>query len=216
MKQIFCLLLTVLVLFTVVPAAFAYDGNRDCSIEVVVKYNGTAIDGGKLKAVRVGYVDDTNWVFRKVTDHKEIAGIGTHGAVNTMVTYFNAHKDVLKPVTVEITDGVALFEDLAVGLYLIFQEDAASGYNNLAPFLVTLPYTTEDGTYVYDVTVHSKTELCRHQPKKPTTTTTTTGTKLPQTGQLTWPIPWLASSGMVLFILGWWLCFGRRNDMYEN
>jgi len=34
--------------------------------------------------------------------------------------------------------------------------------------------------------------------------------KLPQTGQLTWPIPVLTVAGMVLFALGWWLCFDNR------
>lgn len=42
------------------------------------------------------------------------------------------------------------------------------------------------------------------------------GNKLPQTGQLTWPIPWLASSGMVLFAFGWWLFFGHRKDSHEK
>ena len=42
------------------------------------------------------------------------------------------------------------------------------------------------------------------------------GNKLPQTGQLTWPIPWMAASGMLLFALGWWLCFGQRKDSYED
>lgn len=40
--------------------------------------------------------------------------------------------------------------------------------------------------------------------------------KLPQTGQLTWPIPVLTVSGMVLFSLGWWLCFGSRKEPHEK
>lgn len=36
--------------------------------------------------------------------------------------------------------------------------------------------------------------------------------KLPQTGQLTWPIPVMVVAGLTLFALGWWLCFGNRKD----
>lgn len=38
---------------------------------------------------------------------------------------------------------------------------------------------------------------------KPQETTKPTGPKLPQTGQLWWPVPFLALSGMVLFLMGW-------------
>lgn len=38
--------------------------------------------------------------------------------------------------------------------------------------------------------------------------------KLPQTGQLNWPVPILLSCGGLLFILGCVLCFGRRKDDY--
>lgn len=43
------------------------------------------------------------------------------------------------------------------------------------------------------------------------TGSSSSGNKLPQTGQLDWPIPWMAVSGMVLFTFGWWLCFGRKD-----
>jgi LPXTG-motif cell wall-anchored protein len=41
------------------------------------------------------------------------------------------------------------------------------------------------------------------QPTTLSTTSKNTDTKLPQTGQLTWPIPILAIAGMVLVIAGW-------------
>lgn len=36
--------------------------------------------------------------------------------------------------------------------------------------------------------------------------------RLPQTGQLIWPIPVMVVAGLTLFALGWWLCFGNRKD----
>jgi LPXTG-motif cell wall-anchored protein len=42
-------------------------------------------------------------------------------------------------------------------------------------------------------------------PQSPSTPSTTTTTKLPQTGQLNWPVPLMAMSGLLLFAFGWWL-----------
>lgn len=39
--------------------------------------------------------------------------------------------------------------------------------------------------------------------------------KLPQTGQLTWPIAWMAVAGMTLLIFGWQLCKSSRKDSDE-
>ncbi|MCD8077149.1 MAG: hypothetical protein LUE63_01990 [Lachnospiraceae bacterium] len=44
-----------------------------------------------------------------------------------------------------------------------------------------------------------------------------TTSALPQTGQLNWPIPVLALSGLLLFMLGWYLNrTGRKRDEYED
>lgn len=40
--------------------------------------------------------------------------------------------------------------------------------------------------------------------------------KLPQTGQLNWPIPLLAALGLLLFAFGWFLSFGRKSDTDEE
>lgn len=40
--------------------------------------------------------------------------------------------------------------------------------------------------------------------------------KLPQTGQLNWPIPLLAALGLMLFAFGWFLSFGRKGDSDEE
>lgn len=37
-----------------------------------------------------------------------------------------------------------------------------------------------------------------------------TATKLPQTGQLWWPVPVMTACGILCFSFGWWNCYGRR------
>ena len=216
MKRILYFLLIAALLCSLSMQTFAAT-NGECSVEVIVEYQGTKITGGELIAIRVGYPDFETGSFRQMTDSAEIKDIGKPEAVTQMLKYHSDTKNsyTFDVYTAEVKNGKAIFDKIPMGLYLIYQQKPASGYNNLSPFLVTVPY---DGKQ--DVTSISKPEL-KKEPKNPTETTTpgkggSTGNKLPQTGQLTWPIPWLASSGMLLFALGWWLCFSRRKDSYEN
>ena len=115
--------------------------------------------------------------------------------------------------------GYVEFEDLPVGLYVIFQEKAAKGYKAIRPFLVSIPYKDKDGKLTYRVNAIPKPEVATKEPT-PTPTPTTTpstkptptppgttppsgGGKLPQTGQLWWPVPVLVMLGLIFFALGW-------------
>ena len=120
------------------------------------------------------------------------------------------------PVTVD-KDGNATFSDLTFGLYLVVQKTAASGYGKTAPFLVSVPYLYAD-EYQYDVTSQPKTDLKREVPTKPTSPTTkpTTssggGKKLPQTGQLWWPVPVLACAGLGCIAVGLFRRWEARDE----
>ena len=163
-------------------------------------------------------------------------------------------------------DGNVTFEDLELGLYLIVQTKASSGYEPINAFLVSLPMA-EDGKWNYEVDATPK--VGGYTPAKPETPDTPTPppntpdkptepetpdvpenpdnpdnpvspgnpdspvapghpdnpaapgspdnpvmpgrpgnpvmSGLPQTGQLNWPVPVLAISGVLLFALGWML-----------
>ena len=95
-------------------------------------------------------------------------------------------------------DWTYTWKNLEPGQYTV-KEKAVSGYS--------ADYSEPtDVDYVRKITI-TNTYI--------TSSSGSTGNKLPQTGQLTWPIPWLAASGMLLFALGWWLCFGSRKDSDE-
>lgn len=211
MKRFVCMALALfLICSLLVPAKAAV--NDKGSIEVKVKYEATNVTGGDLIAVRVGYVDSDKNIFRKVTTHAEITGIGESSTVTQMQNFYTAYKssynfDVYKA---EVKNGTAKFTDIPLGLYLVYQETAASGFGKLAAFLVTVPYEGK-----LDVSIASKTELKREAQPTPGGsggTGSSGGQRLPQTGQLIWPIPCMAVAGTLLFALGWWMCFGRKED----
>lgn len=257
MRRILTFLLTITLLFCLVPTVSAHDVpelDRLGSIELIVSYDGKPVSGGTLTAIRVGDVgeDDGNYFFRSLMD----GTILLPSEVQTSATAFEmadrVDNYVLETWEEEIpASGIVKFEKMKTGLYLILQNEPSPGYYALAPFLVSLPYM-ENGEYRYDVTAKIKSELdkepepttqppptCPDDPTCPTTKPTTpkptsptpttkppgptnptkpsTPGKLPQTGQLTWPIPVMTSAGLALFIFGWILCFcSRRKERYEE
>ena len=207
-NKIFSLLTVLLV---VVNLTLSVGAAGSGSIKVNVQYNDKLINDGKLNAVLVGYADQTNQ-YKTVFTQESVNNIDSWSTVNKMSAFYTDNKskyDFFKK-TADIKDGKAIFSDLETGLYLIFQDTASTGYYPLSTFLVSVPYW--DGTkYQYDVDATVKTALGEMEPT-PTETTGSDSTpdKLPQTGQLTWPIPVMAAAGMALFAFGWWLCFGSR------
>lgn len=108
--------------------------------------------------------------------------------------------------------GTLVYNDLPAGLYLIVQTKAASGYYPIKPFVVSVPFQEDSGQWVYQVNALPKMELCPTTAKPTPTPKPSNPPKLPQTGQLNWPIPILAGAGILLFLVGWDLVFLRRKD----
>lgn len=221
MKRLFSLLLAILVLFCQPLAVFAHDyvqlDKTDCSIEMLVRYEGEDITGGTLTAIKVGYVaeDDGNYYFRQEITNELLEDISSSSLPKKMAKFYNDNKKshVFYTQTLSVTNGKATFSGLGVGLYLIVQNQAAKGYSKLSPFLVSVPYM-EDGQYRYHVTAAVKSELER-EPE--TTPPTKPPPNLPQTGQLNWPVPVLAAAGMAMLLLGAWLRSGRKKESeYEE
>ena len=106
-----------------------------------------------------------------------------------------------KPVTID-KKGTATFSDLKFGLYLVVQKTAASGYGKASPFLVSVPYLYKD-EYKDNVTSQPKTDLEREvKPTTPSSSGGGGGGKLPQTGQLWWPVPVLVCAGLGCIAVG--------------
>ncbi len=137
----------------------------------------------------------------------------------------------------ENQDGKAVFTDVDLGLYLVVQTKASDGYEPLMPFLVSIPMDY-NGNYKFEVTAEGKTQNKQDSlptsptdPNNPSNSNTpgntsgnttdnthgntngnTAGEKLPQTGQLNWPVPMLTALGLLLFTLGWLLTFNGKRE----
>ena len=171
--------------------------NGHCSITVSMTYKGKAVRGGTLALYKVGDVaeDDGNYSFVPVEEIQ--ADIPEFGDIESpdLAGRLAALEEKLTPVT---SDPVV-------------QKTAAPGYGKTAPFLVSVPYLYAD-EYQYDVTSQPKTDLEREV--KPTAPPSSGGgKKLPQTGQLWWPVPVLACAGLGCIAVG---LFRRREARDEG
>ena len=220
-NRIATLLLVVLMLYMFPVTAYAHevpDRNQKGAITVEMKYDGETVTGGTLTAYRVGQVQEDNgdYSFVKTSDMDAFYGdyddISTVKLAEDVAAFVKAHS-IRTYATVENIEGKAAFTDLELGLYLIVQTKESEGYEAIKPFLVSVPMN-EDGHYVYQVNAKGKFQL--QQEPKPATPPTSFDPKLPQTGQLNWPIPVLVMLGLGLLSIGWILRFGKKKDGYEN
>lgn len=232
-KRLPALFLAVLLLCAVSTTAFAQnvpDLSQKGSITVTMRQGKTAVPGGSLTLYRVGEVreEDGNYSYALTGDFtgcgQSLTNIQSAQLAKKLAQYVADH--TLIGTTGEIDNsGTVTFPRLIPGLYLLVQNKAASGYNKAEPFLVSVPMQ-ENGAYVYDVNASPKVEVKKaSEPgnpgsKNPSTPATSTSgksqSKLPQTGQLNWPVPVLAVLGMGLFAVGWMLRSGKKKGSYET
>ena len=224
MKRIVSVLLILSAFLSFPMTVSAHDvpqDRDDCSIEVIVRYAGENVDGGVLTAVRVGYVDeeDGNYFFSQEMTGARLEDIASSGAPAAQEAFYIRNKDTYSfyTQTRAVEDGKATFTGLPAGLYLIIQEKAADGFSRMGAFLVSVP-CLENGEYRYHVTASVKSELEREPETEQTDPPATEpeDPKLPQTGQLNWPIPVMVAAGLALFILGWFLSFGKKRESREE
>lgn len=212
-KRIFALAIAALLccgLSISVFAAEVPDFTQKGSISISMHSGVTKVGGGTLTLFRVGEVVENNgdYSFAPTGDFADcgesFANVNSSDLAEKLAKY--AEDNSVSGTTVTIDDaGNVRFADLELGLYLLVQKEAAEDYNAAKPFLVSVP-RMQDGVYVYDVEASPKVELTPEEPITPPPDDdgdNPGGSKLPQTGQLNWPIPVLSIAGLGLFAMGW-------------
>lgn len=234
-RRIVSLLIAVWLLCGLSLTAFAHDVpdlTREGIIEVTMKMGNTTVPGGTLTAIRVGDIqeDDGNYSYVLSEDFEQsglsLEDVQSAELASDLAQYAEEHS--IEGVTKEIGDDGYVTFQVELGLYLLVQNEAAEGYCAISPFLIGVP-NVEDGVYVYEVDASPKVNLIPDEeeeepdqptPDKPSTDNPSTDKPkdetLPQTGQLNWPVPLLAVSGLVLCLAGWAMRVRGRKDEYEK
>lgn len=182
--------------------------------------DGNALTDGAVTIYQVAtlYLDDGNMAYsytEAFSGCTETLDVEDTSLAATLAEYVTDNNISGTAATIG-TDGTVSFNGLELGLYLVVQTTQSTGYNTISPFLVTVPYVEND-VWVYNVDASPKVEVYTEPatPTTPTTPSTPSTPTLPQTGQLNWPIPVLAVSGLVLFAIGWFMYVtGRRKERH--
>lgn len=228
------LLAAATVIGTCIPVAASnasFDSEKKGSISITLKVNEQAVTSGEFTIYQVAKVVQNNADLHFVYTN----GFGESNSDNVIDTKANLEdKTLVSKLESKISsnykgisgtvgsDGKLTFSNLDLGLYLVVQSVASTGYNKANSFLVSVPELVS-GTYSYDIDATPKMETLTAPGVTPPGTTPTPGsttpssggstpTTLPQTGQLDWPIPVLTVAGLFLFAIGWYLRRRKQPD----
>lgn len=220
-KRILSLILAVALLGVLALPAAALDTTRLGSISIEMKYDGNAVPGGELTIYRVAEISGMH--YRYLSDYESCQvppDDVTSAQLPTALAALVKTKELKGTAKTISALGKIKFSELETGLYLVIQSKAASGYNAVNPFMVTVPGVVNN-VYVYDVDASPKLELEKAPtetttPPTTTTTTTTTSGSLPQTGQTQWPVPVMVVLGVFLIAMGWYLSAPDKRKDHEG
>lgn len=213
--RLISLLLCLLMVSSISVMAFADSVPQTGSLKVSILETGTkkGIQNATVNIYLVAAVNEDSHVFTP-----DFAGSGfdlnTLGDLSAtqnkteaakLVTYTTQQKIPALASQTTNASGVVNFAGLEQGLYLVRESSSPTGHAPISPFLITIPQYLDEETPIYNVDAAPKTTTSDVIPT-PTPTATPVPTsnpgKLPQTGQLWWPVFVLVGLGFGLCVLG--------------
>lgn len=209
------LLIIMLLIAGLSVPAFAQSINplhpASLTVRIIETESKKGIPGGKVEIYQIAEIvyDSEEFVYEltkafNASEFKVNAISGFSAAQNaeqakSLAEFARANS--ISPVATAVPDenGAAVFADIPLGLYLVVQAEAASEYDTIDAFLITVPQVDGED-YIYDVDAAPKAGTApAPKPDKPETPDEP---KLPQTGQ-NWMIVFiLAGVGVVSFVCG--------------
>lgn len=220
-KRIFsaiCIVMLLSVFSTTAFASESIDMSRTGSVYAQMKHQDATVGGGSLTLYYVAQINGTHYRYTEDFAHSYVPLNDIKSAETAKALADYAREKSLSGTKMQIDEnGMVSFSNLKLGLYLLIQEEAAPGYDTIKPFLVTVP-VRHNGKYEYDVNALPKLSL-EPKPTQPTTPpppTQPVPPDIPQTGLNRWPVPVLASTGLLLVALGLILYTSGKKHSHES
>ncbi|MBR5514663.1 MAG: hypothetical protein IKU52_00505 [Clostridia bacterium] len=196
------------------------DLTREAEITVYFRYGNKSIGGGEIQLYQVAKAEIENEILSyQLCSDFENSKLDltkkTEELINDIGAYItqNSCKYINKEIDKE---GITVFDKLEPGFYFLVQTKTERGYNPAAPFIIELPIKDENGVYSYKGTVNAKVSIDSKETETTPETKPQGENKLPQTGQLKWPVPILCASGLTMIAIGAILCIGNKKQGNEK
>ncbi|MCL1791856.1 MAG: SpaH/EbpB family LPXTG-anchored major pilin [Peptococcaceae bacterium] len=139
----------------------SYDPDRSVSLTVVKYLTSTEPmvpgDGYPRNDLSGTLADGVEFTLYKLTD--DILDVDLADILDDLDSYLDADFDPLVALTGDDgTLGTIVWDELDWGYYLLMETDSPffPKYSMAAPSIITLPYTNQSGSFLYDVTVYPK------------------------------------------------------------
>ena len=196
------------------------------TLAITMNFHGEPVSGGRITIYYVGVPteDGTSYSYAYAKDFEfcdsPLSDLSDKELPKDLADYVD--KAEAEGIEQDVDEkGLAFFDDLKEGLYLVIETESPDHYDPVPPFIFEMPhYDSESEEWDYDVEAQPKI----HPEVKPDTSTTPQEMSpddyqpsrpdtsvLPHTGQLNWPIPVLAFAGILLFIIGWSMYYKKGN-----
>lgn len=168
---------------------------------------------GLFKVADVVYVDQVGWRFKADSRFAEIGEFpGTSEELDEQNLDLAEELEIMSrgydfdygPKEMN-SEGEVYFDELPVGLYLVMQAAQSKDSDKkfvIAPFLVSIPLRDKDGTLIYDVTANAKPVGVAKEELPPPPPPEPPHDRVPQTGQLWWPVMAFGAAGVLLVCAG--------------
>ena len=166
-RKIITLCATVLLILACSLTVFAQDFDPEetgsISVTLTEQYDKEPIVGAELSVYYVATVvmdADGKLIYDYTEDFKQFHTAIDDSSLATKLDAFVSRHSVPSIQITTNAEGIALCDDIPLGLYFVKQTGAVEGFALCTPFMVTIPDMNAD-VYVYEVNASPKTEVAR-------------------------------------------------------
>ncbi len=191
------------------PSTATLDLTRTGSISVALETaDANVMSDGELSLYQVAtyFVEDGSMAYTLAAGFEDCTADAT--SEDSAASFATFAQTATPLATKAVSWGTVKFNNLACGIYLVVQTQESEIYESIEPFLVSVPFAEGD-EWVYAVDAEPKVGFITEKADEDdevsggsTGVAVSLGSRLPQTGQLWWPVAALVLAGLVLLLAG--------------